>query len=204
MPVVVEDGSGVADATSYVSEADAAAYFQRRGVEAWLDADPEEQEAALVRATAGLDTLYRGRWQGQKMHATQALAWPRSERLGEDLPLTDMDGVPVPTDMVPLAVRNAACEVALIELSERFVGEPIRRSDMIKRKKTDVLETEWFEGAERLAGGAKYPHIDQMLAGLVVGGGQVSINFDLLLTEREALQGAGYDLLSDPRYVNRK
>lgn len=203
MALIVEDGTGLPDANSYATVEYANAYFSVRGVEQWEDADTSEKEAALVRATSGLDTKYRGKWIGQKRHAEQKLAWPRSQAIGEDDPLTDEDGAPLPTDAVPALVMEAVCEVALIELSERFVQTTVDRAGMVKRKKTDVLETEWFEGAANLAYSKPFPHIDQMLSGLASASGTSTIHFDMLLTERERRQGSDYDPFDDPHYFNK-
>src|SRR5687767_6245334 len=100
MALEVEDGTGKANAVSYISLADADTYFAARAVEAWEDADEVEKESALIRATDALDSWARGRWKGTKKTSTQALAWPRED-------VVDEEGFDVPTTVVPTPVSRA-------------------------------------------------------------------------------------------------
>jgi hypothetical protein len=74
--LIVEDGTGLADADSYLSLAGADAYHGALGNGSWATAAAAEREAALRRATQYLDTRYR--WRGEPLTDTQALAWPRT------------------------------------------------------------------------------------------------------------------------------
>lgn len=77
--MIVEDGSGLPDANSYVSLCDALAYCQARGV-AWSDirANNDQRSTALVRATAFIDATYRDRFPGYRTRQrAQAMEWPR-------------------------------------------------------------------------------------------------------------------------------
>lgn len=51
MALIVEDGTGLADAESYLSVADADTYHADRNNEAWQDYSTAEKEAALRKAT---------------------------------------------------------------------------------------------------------------------------------------------------------
>lgn len=63
--LIVEDGSGLANAESYVSASDAASYAADRGLT--FPASPADKaEAALRRATAYIDNTYRTRFPGQR------------------------------------------------------------------------------------------------------------------------------------------
>lgn len=88
MPLIVEDGTGLSTAESYLSVADfrtrAAALALWKVVDSAAAADwitpaaDADVEAALRRATAALDGAYGDRWAGQKTSWQQALDWPRS------------------------------------------------------------------------------------------------------------------------------
>jgi hypothetical protein len=72
MTIEVEDGTGKPAAVSYVSNAEATAYFTARGVGTWDDVgDTVAQEAALVRATTALDSWLRGRWFGKRRRSAR-------------------------------------------------------------------------------------------------------------------------------------
>ncbi|HEY0820257.1 MAG TPA: DnaT-like ssDNA-binding protein [Rhizobacter sp.] len=187
---------------SYVSVADADAYFAAT-YEDWADLTEAEKEAALIKACIELEIKYRGKWIGQKATSTQRLAWPRASKVDDpNTTLVDADGVPIPVDAIPGAVQQAQCEVAKIALTGgTFMTQPVTKDQFIKRKKVDVLETEWDTG--KAPSQPQYPLIDQILFGLAssAAGGTPTVNFNLGLTQTEINQGSdSSDVLSDPRY----
>jgi hypothetical protein len=72
--IIVEDGSNVANANSYVSVATAREYAEYRGIE--LDADDETVAAQII---VGMDYLEAKEcdFQGERTYEDQALSWPR-------------------------------------------------------------------------------------------------------------------------------
>lgn len=111
MTIVVEDGTGLADANSYVSEDEADTYADDRGITAWTDSTADK-EAALVRATTTLDATYRTRFTGSKLNGrAQALEWPRINAY-------DWLGNLLDDDEVPIEVRDATVELAIRELAD--------------------------------------------------------------------------------------
>lgn len=78
MALVVEDGTGRADADAYVSVTDADAYLADYGTPAsWSSATTTTKEEAIRRATRAMDALFGQRWKGVRKTQTQALDWPR-------------------------------------------------------------------------------------------------------------------------------
>lgn len=73
----VEDGTGKADANSYVSTADADDYIALRGLTGW-PSTTAAKEAALVKATDWIDQNYMRMFSGTIYLTSQALQWPRS------------------------------------------------------------------------------------------------------------------------------
>jgi hypothetical protein len=113
MTLIVEDGTGRADAESYASVADADAYMAARNLTLWADAGftATEKEAVLRRATDFMEQSYRLRWAGVRNSDTQALAWPRYLVPKPDASLGY--GVAYyPTDAVPPEVKRACLELA--------------------------------------------------------------------------------------------
>ena len=110
MALTVEDGTGLADADSYVSASSFATYAVNIG--AALTAGPDETDAALRRATSWLDATYAARFPGFRYRGRlQALAWPRSGAL-------DISGSPIGVDEIPREIERAVCEAALREIAE--------------------------------------------------------------------------------------
>ena len=108
MALIVEDGTGKADAESFISVADADAYFAARGVTAWAALSTAAKEEALRKATDYMQQQYRGRWKGWRNTAAQALEWPRAGVLDDD----PMQLAYLPVDQVPVEVQRACAELA--------------------------------------------------------------------------------------------
>jgi hypothetical protein len=117
MSLTVENGSGLADANSYISIADADTYHEARGNTAWSDVGDEDKEAALLKATAYLQGVYAGQWKGYPTTALQALDWPRAyvERL-EYAALTSAS-LWLESDVIPAGLSQACAELGLRALS---------------------------------------------------------------------------------------
>lgn len=106
MSLVVEDGSGLSTAESYISAADCDAYFSEHGDPSeWTSATTAEKEAALRYATSYLDDNYE--WYSSLLTRTQALDWPRN-------PYLDSQGRYI--EGVPQKIKDATCEMALEHL----------------------------------------------------------------------------------------
>lgn len=140
MELIVEDGTGLLDATSYVSVNEADDYLSvRPNYNVWDLA--ENQEELLMWATRLLDQ--RTSWQGFKQVEGSALRWPRYGA-------KDRDGMLVPYDSVPVPVKSATIEIAFHLLTQNVdPSAPISTSGEIKRVKADVVEVEYFEGTAR-------------------------------------------------------
>lgn len=170
MPLIIEDGSQVAGAESYVSAAACMEYHVNRGNTAWTGTDAVK-EAALRKAAAYLDGKYRKRWKGCRVDAiTQQMEWPRANVLYEDNGerLTYASYLAITT--IPQRLKDAQCELALRALTGELA---VDGETNIIRKKVDVLETEFLPGTVR--GQKTYQIVDQLLSDLLhpVGNGDV-------------------------------
>lgn len=106
MALVTEDGTGKADAESYVSLAAATTYHAAHsGSASWIAATDSAKENALRQATQWLDVTYKDDWVGSRYSSTQALYWPRYG-------LT-IDEVSYETDDLPQQLLDATSELAL-------------------------------------------------------------------------------------------
>jgi hypothetical protein len=106
MTLVVEDGTGLSTAESYISVADTDAYLTSIGDPgAWSAVSTQNKEIALRKATAWIDNTFRKKWKGTRANASQALAWPRAN-------VEDQDGFAVESTSVPTVVERATAEAA--------------------------------------------------------------------------------------------
>ena len=142
MPLVIENGSLVQDANSYVSVADARAYAEARA--STFPADDTEAEAALIVAMDYLESL-RAEYQGSKVSpGVQALQWPRTGVV--------IDGWEVPITHIPNELKFGQIQLA-IESANGTDLTPTGDGREVIREKVDVLETEYAPGA----GGSPQP-----------------------------------------------
>lgn len=159
--------------TPYGTDQGALNYHDERGNTAWAAATDEARLAARVRATQWLDSIMQGRVSGLKTGGqAQQNIWPRYGAL-------DSDGYTLPSDIVPVAVEWASYEAALRELATPGSLSPdTPASGGITRRKvkagTVESETEFqLPGS----GGATFPIIDRLLAGVLTSGGYGNIGF---------------------------
>lgn len=106
MPValVVEDGSGVVSANTYVSLADASAFAETLlFIDAWDELEPDARTVRLLEAARWLD---RFAWQGAPSTTTQAMAWPREQ-------VRDRDQRPIARDTIPPFLIEAQVRLAV-------------------------------------------------------------------------------------------
>jgi hypothetical protein len=110
MTIIVEDGSGLANAETYCTVAEADAYHTLRGNATWADLDLDVKEALLRKAADYMLQAYRLRWQGYRVKTTQALDWPRQ---GVSLPDNFAYGYSyLSSTVVPVEVKNACAVLA--------------------------------------------------------------------------------------------
>jgi len=131
--LVVEDGTGLATAESYISVADADTRRTNLGADAtWTAATTAEKEEALRAATEYMEGSFRQSWKGTKLTRDQALSWPRYG--------ATVDGYTVDSDVVPGEVANACADLALKSLGEDLTPDLERA---VIREKVGPLETEY-------------------------------------------------------------
>lgn len=136
MALVVETGSGAADADAFTTLAYADTYHAARGNSAWTGADTLKEQA-IRRATTVLSTSFA--WKGTRVYGRdQSLAWPRYE-------VYDSEGWDVPSDEVPQEVIDATCELALRELvSPGSLLPDVTPSELVKSEKVGPIATEYL------------------------------------------------------------
>lgn len=103
MALTIENGTGVAGATSYISVADARAYAAARGLT--LPAADAAVEVLLTDALDYIEAL-RMEFQGVKTAKANALQWPRTGVMLDGYAL-DVDEIP---DVIPNAQAQLACD----------------------------------------------------------------------------------------------
>jgi len=137
MALIVEDGTGLADAESYNSLEEIAEYATNHGL-TFAISPAEAAEAAARRATTWLDGTYRGRYSGTRLNGRdQALQWPREDA-------TDAEDEDIATDEVPAEIKAAHAEAAIRELASPGALNPdFVSGTQAVRKKVGSIEVEY-------------------------------------------------------------
>lgn len=138
--MIVEDGSVVAGANSYVSIVDLDVYFENMG---YTPAEDDNAKAILlIRATRVVDSYTQ--WEGQRLSSSQNLQWPRT---GAYYP----DGHSILSGDIPQEVKDAVCEVANASNQGSDIQPVNDQAGNIKSEsvKVDVIQEskEYFEGS---------------------------------------------------------
>lgn len=128
--LVIEDGTLVANADSYISLADARAYATKRGVS--LAADDTAADVQLRRAFDFLESL-RESYKGKKSDSAQLTQWPRKCVFVDD---EELSSAVIPVGIQYAQVQYAAAINSGIDIAPVYDGSPF-----IKSEKVGPLET---------------------------------------------------------------
>ena len=127
--IVVEDGTVVAGANSYVTEAELTTYAADRGVTLAAATD-----VLLIKAMDYIESLA---FIGDKHKESQPLQWPRDE--------VYIDRYYIERETIPKELKNGVYTAALAIDAELDPLRIIERAT--KREKVDVIEVEYMDSA---------------------------------------------------------
>ena len=162
MSIVVEDGTGLATAESYISVADASTYFTARGNTTWdAIATDALREAYLRQATEYMISTYRRRWQGVRLDEDQALDWPRDGVV--------VDSWEVDNDSVPTIIERACAELALKASSAELQPD---LTQGVLSEQVGVIKVEYDRNSPQAT---RFKAIEAMLAPFLKSGGGASV-----------------------------
>jgi len=135
--LVVEDGTGLANANTYATLAEANTYIAANihANATWDNLDDDDKKYLLIWATRYIDQ--RTTWAGLPTTTTQALQWPRAGAY-------DRNGISVANNVLPLPVKDATCEMARYLMTDDRSVE--RSQDALKSVKVDVIEVDFLQG----------------------------------------------------------
>jgi hypothetical protein len=163
--LVVEDGSGLVNAESYLSVADATAYHVKFG-NAWSDPDTAKLESSLRAATQYIDSAYRFR--GCRLNPLQALQFPRDARTMWSL----YGAIGIETWPVP-RLQQACAELAMRALNSKLYTD---QADTAVTSETVGPISVTYASAQN-GGQVRYAVVDDLLAPFT-GGGRLSVRVE--------------------------
>lgn len=161
MALIVENGTIVPDANTFINRAGMITYAAERGV---VLPDDETTDVKIIKAMDYL-ALFDTQWKGSLVeYGVQALAWPRK------YVYVGLSSTAFPSDEIPPQLVRAQAELVMqihagVNLLPTLSGD----TAFIKREKVDVIETEYSEAmALKLAGSLPdMPLVDALLAPLL-------------------------------------
>lgn len=146
--MVVEDGTGLSDADSFVSVTYAETYFSTRNVTEW--ASLLNKEALLIQATDYMEAVYSEAWKGTTLLDTQALSFPR---------IIDYDTV------YPDRLLKAVCELALKANGGSLLTDVDQRTI---EEKIDVITVKYAEYSDQKT---QYSFVYSLISPYLMSGG---------------------------------
>tara|TARA_R110000737_G_C14374187_1_gene449352 strand:- start:104 stop:601 length:498 start_codon:yes stop_codon:yes gene_type:complete len=157
MTTVVEDGSIVAGANSYISDADFSTYANDRGVTINNGAVVTGKVAELLlNAALYVESLY---FIGLKLTKDQDMQWPRAN--------VYIDSFAVASSEIPKLLINLQAEVAIAIDAGNNPLNTIERS--VKRTKLGPIEKEYADNAAPFAINLKIKALERKLTGISGG-----------------------------------
>lgn len=165
MALVVEDGTGLSTAESYVSVTDATTYHTAHGAPtSWTNATTAAKESALRLATQYLDVTYGLSWQGERIVETMALDWPRYH-------VVDSDGFYVPANSVPQGIKDACSVLALKSIDGDTLIPDVTAGTNISSESVTVGPITTSKSYSGDKGVTKRYRLVEMLVADYIGGG---------------------------------
>lgn len=168
MAFVVEDGTGLSTATSYVTVEEADEYFTDRGNETWLAYTDANKEIYLIKATDFIDANYT--FVGTRGSATQALEWPREDA-------TDSNNNDIEDDEIPIVLKKAVYEAAMrVPLSDDgLMPDYEAGTGAVKVREIDGIREEFYNyGNTRVS--STYSYINRVIKPILTTTYGVSIS----------------------------
>jgi hypothetical protein len=162
-----EDGTGLADANSYIELAWADAYFTDRGNAAWAALSNDQKQQYLIQATDYIDARFGQFVRGCELSDTQALVFPR------DL----FEGIPT---NVKKATAEYAVRASVAPLAPDLESDPSGYQVSRVREKVGPIEEQTDfamigSGSNRVYF-KSYPAIDILMAPFISSGNKVIRN----------------------------
>jgi hypothetical protein len=161
MALIVEDGSIVANANSYVDETAIVAFALDRGV---TITTPDATKFGIL----AMDylSLFDDEWKGEQVDAaTQTLAWPREDVF--------INCVELPSDTIPAKLKTAQLQLTLYA-SQGIILVPTGNTSggVIIREKIGPIETQYSEKIAYNAGTLPdLPAVSSLLGAFLEGNG---------------------------------
>jgi hypothetical protein len=159
MALVVEDGTGLANADALFSQDFCDTYCTNNGLDNWANTD-QDPEAIVRRVSNYLSNSIS--WKGiRKNGRNQSLAWPR-------IGVVDGEDNDVSSTEVPIEVKQAGCILCDYEAANPGALSPaVIMGEKVSREKIGPIEVDYQFAATAGTELPILPAVDDLLSGLV-------------------------------------
>lgn len=149
MTLIVEDGSIVPNANSFVSDAEYVEYASARGLT--IGADAAARETELIRAMDYLE-YYRDEYKGLKVERDQPLQWPRYS--------VWVDSFQLDSNVIPKEIKRAQMEAGVL-IASGVSLTPSGNIENVQSQSIGDLSISYFSGGTYKT--VQHKNIDQHL-----------------------------------------
>lgn len=161
MAIVIEDGTGVADANSYATRAELIAFAALRGV---TIPDVDASDVHLIKAMDYLETL-ASRYVGTRTYETQLLSWPRTDAFFRD--------IDYPVDEIPTTLKKAQLQLAVYSFQGIDLAPAVHEKFVISETVGPISTT--YSQAVNTNSQPFFPLVDAWLSPLLTYGGAMAL-----------------------------
>ena len=162
--MIVEDGTGLPNADSYVSIEFADSYFSARGVTDWTALTQAKKEVALICATDYIDNVFQ--WYGKKQFEGQSLRFPRVN-------IKDYEGEDIVG--VPNCLKQAVCDTALMSANGTTLFQTQNENGDVVSENITQLSFTYSKSEKSTTSKTLYDAINTKLRGLFKDSGNAQI-----------------------------
>jgi hypothetical protein len=157
LSIVVEDGTGLDNADSYVDTAFVRSYASKRGVA--LPVSDDDLIPFLIQAMDYIES-FADQFIGIPTTTTQALSWPRSN--------VTVNWIITPNNVVPDKIKQAQAAAAIVASTGTSLM-PVESGQFIVSEKIGPLETHYSE--TRSMGQPSMPQVEALLSRYITSNG---------------------------------
>lgn len=131
--LIVEDGTIVANANSYVTIDEADAYHEIIGNDDWASYEAVDKKKALLIAARSLDLMYSSKFMSiPQVGSTQVMRWPRLAFWARHTNKL------INGNQIPSEIKDAQSELALMQLNGLDLFPVVSRDEMVTQESTQI------------------------------------------------------------------
>lgn len=159
--IVVEDGTIVDGANSYITDDEFTSYCDNRGID--YSEDSDERAELIISARDFIDYTYRDKFQGEQVSRDQLLEFPRKG--------VSVGRFKIEINEIPRELKTAQIEAAVSSIDIDLYSDSDGTN--VQKEKLDVLEVEYFQSGS--SGSVILRKVRDVISPLLKNGGKITL-----------------------------